>query len=418
MSALGLGLWPLIVATSAGGFSLSNGASFVAAGDSITDNGSVYNSTLVQTVPRGYWSWAYCADGRIVPDVNPDAGVSGNRVADLAARYVTDVINQAPNLVFLLIGTNNVTDGTAASTILTAIQSFVTQNRAIGAGTIIGRILPRGSVGVPMSAPQIAIWEAVNTGISAMATSDVQVWDAEPLIGSMNAQHTILAGHTTSEDLLHPNTLAAQKISSLVEPLIANWVAAGTGLFTSDNAVGNLLTGGFLPGTGGSNSGSTGQVATSWAATNSLTGGAAMACSKVARAAGGEWQQVVLSGTYTGSNITSDISRTYTIAVTAGQKVQSEFAFEIDGALENFSTSSLLCQFNGGSSIEVMAPASAETAGPVGPYTRVFRSIPLAAPIDYTSVTIRLRGYLLNQAGSANAAATFRFGALGLKIVP
>lgn len=418
---LGIGL-PIAGVAGGGGVSVPFGSAFVAAGDSITDNGNALSGTLSNLIGRGYWAWAMVlAAGRIAPVYQVDAGVSGNNTTQLLARYATDVTAKSPKVVLLLIGTNDVSASVSAATILANIDSMIAANRAIGAVTIVGRILPRGSVGSPMSGGLIAIWEAVNAGISARAASDILVWDAEPVIGAMDAQHTILAGHTTAEDLLHPNTLCAQKIGAVVAPLIAGLIPSGDGMFLTDNAAGNYLTNGFLAGTGGSNAGgSTGQVATGWAGTASNIGGAALAFSKISRGALGEWQQHAISGTYTGNNRASFCSRTIASvspAIPTGSRVMIEGEVEVD-TLTSVSSVSIACTMNSGAiSCEAFAAYAGETAGPAGTWTGVLRSAPLLLGSDVTQLQFFQKVTLLETAGTPACAATVRFGRLGLKVV-
>lgn len=410
----------------AGGFNkpsslLPFGSTFVAAGDSITDNGSALSGTLANLIGRGYWGWAMVrAAGRIAPVYQVDAGFSGNRADQLLARYTTDVTDKNPKVVLILIGTNDISNGRTSSQILSDIDGMITANRGINAVTVIGHVLPRGSTGSPMTAPQIAVWEAVNAGITARAAADVKVWNAEPVIGNVDSQHTILAGHTTAEDLLHPNTLGAFKIATVVTPILEALIASGDGLFQSDNASGNYLTSGFLTGTGGSNAGgSTGSVATGWAGTAANIGGATLAFSKISRGALGDWQQHDISGTYTGTGRASFCSRTIgsvSPAIPSGSHVMIEGEVEVD-TLTSVSSVSIACVMNGTISCEAFAAYGGETAGPEGTWTGVLRTPPLLLGSDVTSLQFFQKVTLLETAGTPSCAAVVRFGRLGLKVV-
>jgi lysophospholipase L1-like esterase len=397
------------------------GASFVAAGDSITENGGTLGSSLATLVGRGYWVWAaQLSDSRILPAHGVNAGITGNTSTQLVARYAADVTSKSPKVVFLLIGTNDITAGTAASVILANIDTMIAANRAIGTITILGRILPRGSVGVPMSAPQIAIWEAANNGITARAAADVKVWDAEPVIGNMDAAHTIKVGRTTAEDKLHPNTLGGYEIGTVVSPILNTVVASGDSLFQTNNAAGNFVPNGFMTGTGGTLGGATGQVATGWTADISLGGGAALAVSKVARGDGfGEWQQFALSGTFNGNDTKATIYRqSVSTVISISQWVQGEMEIQVDLTTAKISSVQLLCVIGSGAyTVASQAPYPAEVAGANADYNGVIRTQPFQLPAGITLSDFYLRVTQVDVATSTAISDIVRVGRVGFKII-
>lgn len=399
------------------------GARFVAAGDSITDNGHAGSGTLSNLVPRGYWTWAMVgSNGRIRPVLGADAGVSGNSSTQLLARFDADVIAKAPDLVFILIGTNDISAGTSTATIIANIQEMVTRCRNIGAYVIIGRILPRGSVGSPMTGPQVAAFDTVNAAITAMDNGvSIRVWDAEDIIGTPDANHTMQIDMSTSNDYLHPNTYAAQQIG-LGAPLnlVNAMVHSGDSMFTSNTDPLNYIVNGFFTGTAGTNAGgATGTVPTGWAMTAAVAGGAAVASSVIDRGANGQWWQVAVSGNYTGNGMRSQGSRTMSsISIPSSSLVSFEIEIEMDGSVQGVSTVGALCQLNGGTySIEAFAPYSGEVRGIQGPFSGVIRSIPFTAPATITSLAVFPRITFLDSAGSSPVAATVRYGRAGFRIV-
>lgn len=400
---------------------LPPGTTFVAAGDSITAQGtfSTSDTTDIVMLSRGYWTWAYNASGVLRPISGVNAGVGGNTAAQLLTRYPTDVIAKAPGLVFLHIGTNDlVSINRAAVDIIADIDAMLVLNRSIRARTILLKVLPRGSIASPMSAPQIVQWILLNNFIAARAASDCLVVDAESAIGNMDANHTMLPGMSSADDFLHPNNLCAQRVGARVAAAVARMVAPGNGLFTYNDPSGNFVPNGFMIGSAGSVAGgATGQVTTGWAATAALMGGGAMACSKAPRAAGGEWQQVAMSGTYTGIAQLSDISKTFAMVATTGQKLTIEADIQVDAGVVGLGSTSLLAQFDDGSSVDVMNISGAENASLEGPYSGLFRSVPCIAVAPITSCTLRLRNYLTPSAGASPVAATVRVGGLGIKLL-
>jgi lysophospholipase L1-like esterase len=403
-----------------GAVSLPFGSPFVAAGDTITANGGVLSATLANTLGRGYWVWAaQNTRDRIVPVYQVNAGTGGNQASQLLARYETDVIAKSPKVVLLLIGTNDiVTGGRTAEAILADIDAMVAMNRGIGAVTIQGKVLPRGSAASPMTPSQIAVWEAVNAGLMERAAPDWLIWDAEPVIGAMDEQHTMLPGHTVADDNVNPNTLGAQKIASVVQPLIEGLIASGDGLFQTNDAPGNLVPNGFLHGSGGLKAGGvTGTIPDGWTATDTAAGGALLVGSVIPRGDGfGQWAEMAVSGVYSGNSRFCTIRRAFTHALPSGQRVQAEAEFELDEGHSRVASVSIAATL-GSHSMESMAAFSGETAGPAGGFGGVIRTQPLQLSSAVTSITVFCKLTFLNAASPTPVNAAVRFGRVGLKVV-
>jgi lysophospholipase L1-like esterase len=86
---------------------LSSGAKVMFTGDSITDCRRLEtDNPLGYGYPlrvAGQWAFAH-------PDRSPDwlnSGISGNRVADLTQRWQTDVLDQQPDVLSVLVGIND-----------------------------------------------------------------------------------------------------------------------------------------------------------------------------------------------------------------------------------------------------------------------------------------------------------------------
>ena len=410
-----------IAAAGSGVVSVPFGSLFVAAGDSITDNGAAESSSIANGNGRGYWQWVMQgARGRIMPVYQADAGVTGNQTGDLWARYAADVTSKNPKIVLLLIGTNDVINGRTADYILGYIDLMLAANRAIGAVTVMGRILPRGSVGSPMNGSQITAWEGANAGISARAAPDIKVWDVEAIIGNMDAAHTMKTGYSDSGDFLHPNTRCGYEIAvNGPLPIINSLIASGDNLFTTNNAAGNLIPNGFMTGTGGVNVGTTGQLATGWVGDTSQTGGALMAVSKAARGDGyGEWQQFAMSGTYTGSGRAGLIYAANTFSVLAGQRIRLSADFEIDAGHLQFAAMGVRAVV-GPYSIESLVAFGGETAevNGSGAISGIIRTMPFQLSANQTAFAIYIRPQLLDVGSLTACSVVGRIGRLELKVV-
>jgi lysophospholipase L1-like esterase len=105
-------------------------------GDSITDTGRVRNvddATSLEALGFGYAALAAC---RLLADYPThdleihNRGIGGNRVADLLARWESDCIALAPDIVSILIGVNDVwhalssTGRSDAASVAEAITTF------------------------------------------------------------------------------------------------------------------------------------------------------------------------------------------------------------------------------------------------------------------------------------------------------
>lgn len=388
------------------------GSRFVAAGDSITDNGAAEGSSLGNFIGRGYWPWAIQAcRGRIVPAYHADAGISGNSSTQLLARFATDVTDKAPKVVVIHIGTNDISAGTATATTIGNIRSMVAACRAIGVLKIyLYKVFPRGSTGTPMTGGQITAWETINAAIATMAAADVTVLDAEPYIGNMDSQHTILAGHTTSEDLLHPNTIGGQKASIPLTNAVMRDFEGGELLLTNNNDSRNFIPNGFFTGSGGTLGGTaSGTVPTGWIAATSSGLGATMAVSVIPRTAYGQWAQITVSGTYNGANGGLILYRQWTSSVLANRRLQARMEFEVDAGHTSFAGLEMRNVINA-YSFASMAPYTGETAGPAGAYSGILVTPPFQVLADQTSFATYVRVNLLDVGGDTSCGATVRIG--------
>lgn len=385
------------------------GALILPAGDSITDTATT--GTTLST--RGFWPWALALLG------NPfsmlpfgDAGVGSDTSAQLLARYDADVIAHAPDLVMLLIGTNDL--GNAVDT-RANLAEMIARNRAIGARTLIGKIMPRGSVGVPMSAPMIAKWELVNAWIDTQAADDVVVWDAESAIGNGDAAHTMKMGHSHGGDNLHPNPLGAKVIGAVVAEALRPMIGRGPSIPTSNSEPGNLVSNAQMLGSAGSLSGlATGTLADSYI--GDVTGGAAASYAKIATDDGnGFWQEIVASGTYSGNGRYARLRHTLPVAgvLTAGDRVEAMCEVDVAAGLTNIAAIYLQVSVTG-QTVYANFPVTGSLA-PDGPYRMVLRTLAFEIPVSVTEISVIGAIAFANAASSTPVAATVRFRGMRLR---
>jgi len=101
-------------------------------GDSITDCGRLEDAT--ESVGTGYVrlvrDWLRAADPANAPTV-VNMGISGNKVTDLRKRWQRDVIDQAPDVVSVMIGINDVWHGLVPDRQGVDVETFLRTYRQI-----------------------------------------------------------------------------------------------------------------------------------------------------------------------------------------------------------------------------------------------------------------------------------------------
>lgn len=391
----------------------------VYAGDSITANASS-SLTNPALFPRGFAMWAQMHSGhRAFHGYRSNQGVGGNTSTQLLARF-NDILTElqlAPSgqrLCHILIGTNDL-GAISSTTTISNIGSMISQLRGIGSRIILMKILPRGTVASPMNATSLANWEAVNAWIATQTASDITVLDLEPIVGNMDANHTI--NTTYAPDSLHPGPLGAFLIGEVVGAAINNIVNDGDILPTSASDPLNALSGAnpFLTGTTGTLSGGmTGTAPTGWTATGSFSGATTvrtMAASVLTHPQGyGQFAQLSFDFDYTGSNRVVRFSRSSgTITgFNLGDTVEVLSEVQWNSPLTNIRSITFTLQSQNlismGSSISdtVLAPKA---------FNGIVRSKPFILTSNLTSSNIWLEA-ILSEAGASTFTAngTMRWG--------
>ena len=171
-------------------------------GDSITARGRNDAGVTLATNVSGYTAWAeqFLGDAYARPFLN--FGVAGDTTTAALAR-IGDVVSAAPDVCFVLIGTNDVAPGgPSASTIITNIRTIYTAFKLAGVSIITAPIPPRTG----LDAEREAVRNQVNAWIRETAGTyliDTLV-DLENLFG---AGGTPRPGY--SDDGVHPTPLGA-----------------------------------------------------------------------------------------------------------------------------------------------------------------------------------------------------------------
>lgn len=392
------------------------GTSVVLTGDSITANGYSITSTLSESTVQAFDNWALMFAGQPLRFiVNSIQAVGGQTSTTWIGTYAANVIAQNPSTVRILIGTNDLTTIPAATTI-SNIQSALNQNAAIGARTILVKILPRGSIAVPMNSTQLTAWLAVNAWIATQNSPTVLVLDLEAAIGAMDANHTLLPQFSDDVPALHPNQLGAFALGLLEQQLLTPYFSAGSILDTTNAAAGNYVTNGFFTGTSGAIANATGVMATNWVGQGSSAGGSTIVYSQVARSGGlGNWQQVVASGTYTGTGKQARITAGIVgLNLNVGDILQFVCEVQIDANPTNVISffSSVVTSANDTVAVNFhqaqMAPTSSAWNG-------VMQSIPFVLSANATTLSVTIGALLADSAGTSNVAASMRVGRFAIR---
>ncbi len=245
-------------------------------------------------------------------------GNSGDTTTDIIARlstFTNAVIAANAGCTTVLAGTNDITAGATAATIIANLNTIYTTLTNLGIWVFAIPITPRGS-GNALDSTTMHKLASVNRWIRAQEATNplIYVCDATKFL----TDTTSATGDCITAlfaDGLHPAKGAAcymgsaisQKYNILVPTVWNDFVYfSQADIYSSTlNPNGNLLTNGLMAGSGGSTStGGTGTVATSWKIAADSSSGISTLLgtgSKVTRSTpdGGEVQRITMSGTAT-----------------------------------------------------------------------------------------------------------------------
>lgn len=393
------------------------GTAVVLGGDSITANGYAVTSTQAESLIQAFDNWMLMFRNQPLRFIAGSVqAVGGQTSTQMLATYAANIIAQNPGGVRILIGTNDLTTIPAATTI-SNIQSMLAQNAAIGAWTILIKILPRGSVATPMNSTQLTNWLAVNAWIATQNSTTVKVLDLESVVGNMDANHTMLS--TMSDDVppLHPNQFGAFTLGLQEGALLAPYFSTGSILDTTNNAPGNIVTNGFFVGNGTGNvANATGIVAPNWVGQGSSAGGATIVYSKVARSDGfGEWQQFVISGNYTGSGTETRVTAGIVgLTLLATDVLQFVCEVQVDPNPTSIIDVTAIVTTSAGDTMAVNNTQNQMIPSEAG-WTGVMQSIPFALSANATTLSISIGMIAANAAVSTPISGSMRVGRFAIR---
>lgn len=183
-------------------------------GDSIT-------AGVGATTLKDGWNGVACRAVQATSDIAAfgSMATSSATVATLVARAATidaALSSRAKNILFVLVGTNNIAAGTTPATTVAALKSYCLARVAAGWSVIVGTSISRTGYDTQI--------QEYNSLIKADASFYSAVCDfaAEPLLGATGAS----ANATYFVDGVHPTTAGHALMGTIAAPVIAAAIAA------------------------------------------------------------------------------------------------------------------------------------------------------------------------------------------------
>jgi lysophospholipase L1-like esterase len=390
---------------------------FVPFGDSFCSRGiTVVGSASNRFEPRDNWIPWMQARLKQRMSLTSNLGVSGETTAQHLARIGAVTALRPGWVIWATTGTNDITAGTDAPTILANITSGVASLTAAGANVVLTTIPPRAAPNA-LSAGQEAVRVAVNLGIKALAKSTAGVIVADTALAISQADGTPRT--SALEDGLHTATTGAMLFGRAVADAISPFTAAVSDLVESSADLACKIANPLMTGTAGTKFAATitptGNVATSWTARTTAAAGTVVG-SKVVRTDGisGEWQQLALAGATAAQVLLYQDVASATLP--AGTLVQVQAEIEIDAAtvtnLTDIELQALdLGNSNSGAALSVNHGRSGDTAAFIDglPTSMVLKTPVFTVPVGTTGTRARII--------TTADAITFRVGRVDLRIV-
>jgi lysophospholipase L1-like esterase len=231
------GAWSQDVSAAAVRTGLSTGNRTIIIGDSIATGGDDQSAYTIQ----GSWFARACAVSRQRLRFYRNAGVPGNTSTAMLARFATDVIAYAPDIVVIAAVTpNDPGQGVSQSTAKSNIQAMTALARAAGIKVMFASGPPSDNT------TNRAFLLAMNQWLLRYANSiGVDVIDiCSPLIDSTDG--TYLSSLTS--DGTHFSTTGLNTVAAFVASNLPSWLRAQPFLTQSLNDPTNLITNGVFVG--------------------------------------------------------------------------------------------------------------------------------------------------------------------------
>lgn len=156
-------------------------------------------------------------------------GRPGEQTGQMVTRFAADITANHPSVVNILAGTNNIGASSSpnSAAIISDLSTMVNAATGDGSRVILCTLLPRNAtVGVPLSAGQIAALNAVNTWIRGRAAAGsvyVCDWTVQ-----MSTGDGVTPTSALFSDDLHPNEAGALVMAPIHKFVLAQ-VAADLG---------------------------------------------------------------------------------------------------------------------------------------------------------------------------------------------
>lgn len=363
------------------------GRTFVLLGNSRVDLEDDSGSTQ----QRGMFTWANQMLRQRATVLNY-AGVSGDRMTGMAARFATDVAAYSPANVLIADAINDIADGVSAATIQARYQTLIGLCRGIGARAVLTTVAPNGS----LATGQKAVLGTVNRWLKALPDADILVIDVAAAV----AAPTGMAFDTNlSTDGLHQSRRGAARMGAMIADTLDAVLPGATPLPSTAGDPGNALPNPLISGTVGAN------VPTGWDLYPAQGGG--VAYSIVARTDGrsGNWLQANTAGGGFPAYLASQGSLSGIAA--PGDRVSAVLEVQSDAGWTNVSGQvQLFCQVLNASNTPVAVaydgtylsgPQQGDTGDPTAYPTEnqpgvgtpwVFRTPPVTVPSDGTQAKL------------------------------
>jgi lysophospholipase L1-like esterase len=336
-------------------------------------------------------------------------GIGGSTTADVVEQ-LSYAQAQASGLGwdFIMVSTNDVTNGTAAATITANLQTIYDARRALGRKLVIVENTARWGVNTstPLTAGQITTFDAVRSFNQTYAaqhdclyvdsyllTYDSGFSDRRPAAGMLR-------------DTVHPTDNACQLIAAELYRLLKQRIGPGRFRTAADA---NTFANGVLNGTGGSlATGASGQVANGWTVGRATGTDGTATCSVIDRTDGGagKMQRIQATNTTAGWMEFTALSAQTTLAalgLAVGDTVYYEIEYEVANpvALQNIAAQA----FFTGASPTTALTCNLETSNVFLAEAGTMRTPPAKIPAGTTNV--RPTNYMKF---GANGSADVKFG--------
>ena len=394
-------------------------------GDSITAAGYAERATYLGQGLGGYPTWVgILTNHRMLHNDAWNFGVSGNTTTQMLARIST-VLSAGLDVCVVMGGTNDLTNSSSFATIRANLEAIY--NALYNAGTkviavpITGRASPNA-----LTAAQRQVGMQVNDWIrrQAQVRRDFFVADCSLVFDDpASTDWSYRSGY--SGDGIHPSIIGAKVIAERIAPIIntlyADWrqpVMSSVDLYDATQLPNGNMFDGMFAGTGGSIANSAGAVATGWSGDSTQLGGATLTPSKTTLSDGRPAQQLVLSGTYTGSSKRAFMFRSLTTSdFAAGDTIEGLVYAEI-GANSGISSLDLDIEITDGGVTKRLHSSDMKTQPlPSGGFSGNLLTPRYTFTNTPTLVRVWLETWFLNTATTDAIAATVKLASASLRKV-